>query len=240
MLDWGHMNSIEIVPPTPQAPRKSKHGQSYTPEYRIWRGMVNRCHSQGDPAWDSYGGRGIVVCEDWREDFFAFLADMGRRPSPGHEIDRRDNDQGYSRHNCRWVSRKINSRNRRSARMVTVKGETLCLSAAVEKFGKASYGTVQKRISAGWEAEEAVTTPARQKAKNGEAARRGKPQTNSTGFPGVKRRRKGFVGRAVVAGKRRYSKQFETPEEAHAWVVKQREENLLCKKQYSSPNGANK
>lgn len=199
------------------------------PEWHIWRSMIRRCTVTKCAAWENYGGRGITVCPEWLNDFDAFLGDMGRRPSAGHELDRRDNDLGYNRHNCRWVSRKINSRNRRSARMVTYKGSRMCLSEACELAG-ISYTVVQKRLDGPkkWNLVDALETPVRPKSRKGEGAKP-RPMSNATNFPGVKRRRKGFIARCVVNGKRTYSKQFSKPEDAYIWYLKQKCKNLEMK-----------
>jgi hypothetical protein len=63
-------------------------------EYRIWSGMINRCENESEPAYEDYGGRGIRVCERWRDSFEAFLEDMGRRPED-MTIDRVNNDGNY-------------------------------------------------------------------------------------------------------------------------------------------------
>jgi len=98
--------------------------------YSTWTAMRARCSSPSHPAYKSYGGRGITVCERWSS-FENFLADVGERPFPGAELDRIDNNKGYSPENCRWVDVKTNSRNRRSARMInTPKGEMLLCEAA--------------------------------------------------------------------------------------------------------------
>jgi hypothetical protein len=80
-------------------------------EYMAWYNLIGRCCDARHARFATYGGRGIRVCERWRQDFMAFLSDMGPRPSPAHSIDRRDNDGGYEPGNCRWATRSQQQRN---------------------------------------------------------------------------------------------------------------------------------
>lgn len=92
--------------------RSTTHGATRYPEYEIWQAMIGRCSRPASSGYRNYGGRGIAVCERWRDSFEAFLADVGRRPSPLHSIDRIDNDGNYEPGNVRWATREQQVRNR--------------------------------------------------------------------------------------------------------------------------------
>jgi hypothetical protein len=89
------------------------HGMHNTPEYRTWTGMKERCYNPSADSYKNYGGRGITVCDRWRDDFPAFYADMGPRPSENHSLDRRDTDGNYEPENCRWATRSEQQKNKR-------------------------------------------------------------------------------------------------------------------------------
>jgi len=108
-------------------------------ERQAWRHMRNRCNDPKHHAYDRYGGRGIKVCARWA-DYDNFLADMGKRPYRKAELDRIDNNGGYSKDNCRWTDHTTNMRNRRN---VTMTMETARLIRAAKKRG----GTTQRAIA---------------------------------------------------------------------------------------------
>lgn len=81
-------------------------------EYKVWQNMLNRCRNPKVRSYRSYGGRGITVCERWNS-FEAFLADMGRRPSERHSLDRIDVNKGYFKTNCRWATADVQRINKR-------------------------------------------------------------------------------------------------------------------------------
>lgn len=144
-----------------------KHGLSYTPEYRVWQTMRLRCKNPKNAAYPDYGGRGIKVCERWAESPARFIEDMGKKPSPRHEIDRINNDGNYEPGNCRWALRKENSNNRRSNRFIEHEGERKTVTQWAELLG-ISASVLEKRLAAGWPETRVLTTPVRPKGKKGQ------------------------------------------------------------------------
>jgi len=154
-------------PPKGARPRKSyKHGLCHTSEYRAWQCMRLRCSNPENEAYSDYGGRGITVADRWKDDFLAFLADMGSKPGPEYELDRIENDGNYEPGNCRWATRSENDRNRRSNRWVEFRGERCLLIELCEQF-EIRFDTVTWRLDSGWDLEKALSTRARSKRPNG-------------------------------------------------------------------------
>lgn len=85
-------------------------------EYHAWESMVQRCTNPKHPNYADYGGRGVRVCEEWRNSSAAFLAYVGKRPSSRHSLDRVNNDGNYEPGNVRWVTWSTQVRNRRISR----------------------------------------------------------------------------------------------------------------------------
>lgn len=90
------------------------HGESKrTSEYISWSGMKRRCYNINDQDYHLYGGRGIKVCKRWKNNYLAFLNDMGRKPKSGYSLDRINFNDNYTKKNTRWIDQLTQTRNRR-------------------------------------------------------------------------------------------------------------------------------
>lgn len=132
----------------------------------VWRSMIDRCTNSKNKQYKDYGGRGITVCGRWsgEDGFLNFVEDMAERPSPRHEIDRRDNSLGYSKENCRWVTREIQSRNRRTNHWIEYNGETMCATDWAIRYGLTPQ-VLTSRLCLGWPIELALTKPVKRSSK---------------------------------------------------------------------------
>jgi hypothetical protein len=134
---------------------KRKHGGSGTKQYQAWKGMHTRCSNPNSKSYADYGARGITVSPEWK-DYQKFVDDMGVRPE-GCALDRIDNEKGYSKINCRWVTTAVNNRNKRSNRMITLNGETRSLVEWSEVRG-IKMCTVKARLRRGQPVELALAS----------------------------------------------------------------------------------
>jgi len=125
-------------------------------EYGIWKGVIRRCYDPRGMGYHNYGGRGIRVCEQWRNDFQEFLRDMGPAPSRKHTIDRIDNDGDYAPGNCRWATKLQQDNNRRTNHKILYGGTTKTLTEWARELGIGAH-RLSTRLSRGWTIEEAFT-----------------------------------------------------------------------------------
>jgi hypothetical protein len=93
----------------------TKHGFAGTPTYASYRDMLTRCYNSKCRNYPYYGGRGIKVCERWHKSFVNFLDDMGEMPA-GLTLERKNNNSGYSKENCKWASHAEQIANQRPKR----------------------------------------------------------------------------------------------------------------------------
>lgn len=124
--------------------------------YRSWAHMIGRCNNPNRKDYHYYGGRGIRVCDRWRNSFKNFLVDMGHPPTDKHTLDRINNNKGYCTENCRWATMKEQCRNRRNNRLVTYQGKTQTLTDWAEET-KIAYDTLRARLNRGWSTERTLS-----------------------------------------------------------------------------------
>ena len=132
------------------------HGMTNTKTYRIWKGMKRRCYNKNDASYSEYGGRGIAICDRWRNDFLLFLKDMGESPK-GLSIERINNQGNYEPSNCRWATPAEQCRNRASNRWYELNGQRKCLTDWADEYG-IHPATVSGRLERGWDFYRALTT----------------------------------------------------------------------------------
>jgi hypothetical protein len=119
--------------------------------------MNERCHTESSSEYRNYGGRGIKVCERWRNSFGDFLSDMGE-PGEGMFLDRINNDGNYEKENCRWVTKSDQERNKRTNRLITANGKTMCVVAWAEILS-VHPGTLHSRMNRGLSDHDTINLP---------------------------------------------------------------------------------
>lgn len=139
--------------------RNTTHGMFYSPEYRSWSHIKTRCLNEKCPEYKWYGGRGIAICDSWKESFVNFFTDMGERPSSKHSIDRINTNGNYCKENCRWATMQVQQNNKRNNRMIEFQNKTLTLAQWSSEVA-IPYHTIKSRIDVlGWSVEKALTQP---------------------------------------------------------------------------------
>lgn len=139
------------------------HGLSQHPLYIVWHCAVRRCTDPTDKKFARYGGRGITICDEWRNSYLSFYTwAIVSGWERGLEIDRKDNDLGYSPDNCRFITKKANSNNRSYHNKLTIFGETKNVSeCGIDPRCAVDANTFKGRIFNGWHPAKALTKPAR-------------------------------------------------------------------------------
>lgn len=132
------------------------HGQSYTSLYRTWSTMISRCHKPTATNYDRYGAKGVHVFPQWRSSFEAFSKSVGAPPSSEHTLDRFPERSGnYEPGNVRWATPMQQARNRRDNRLLTINGESKCVSEWAEISGTKD-ATIRSRLARGTDPKTAV------------------------------------------------------------------------------------
>lgn len=123
------------------------HGMSRSREYESWKQAKQRCHNPNNPQYPEWGGKGITMCPEWRNDFQTFYAHIGPCPE-GLTLDRIDNAGNYEPGNVRWATRKQQIRNRKNTVMLEHAGERLSASDWAERLG-VSAGRLKRHVRNG-------------------------------------------------------------------------------------------
>ena len=140
------------------------HGLSKLRLYKIWKDIKERCYKSNNKAYKNYGGRGITICEEWKNDFkafhdWAFANGYDENAEYGKcTIDRINSNGNYEPNNCRWIDIKEQARNKRNNALFTYNNETYCIAEWAEKF-KIRYNTLWARLNIyKWDIKKALIT----------------------------------------------------------------------------------
>lgn len=154
----GHTKSCGCYAREININRYLKHGMKKSSEWSIWSGIKKRCYNKKSKSYKHYGGRGICMCDDWKNSFENFYNDMGPRPSKKHSINRINNDKNYNKENCKWATQKEQCNNKRGNRLFEYNGEKFTASQWSEKIG-ISKDLIYGRFKRGWPIEHILTKP---------------------------------------------------------------------------------
>lgn len=152
--EWRQNNDVARVTPV-KDPTLPQHAHPLT--WSSWQSMRGRCKYDDPQSRRNYGGRGISVCEQW-QDFDAFLADMGERPSAEHSIERLDVNGNYEPGNCIWATDDVQKRNRRDTIWIEWEGVQRKLMDVADELGWDAR-IVRARLQNGWTLKRAVEEP---------------------------------------------------------------------------------
>jgi hypothetical protein len=153
-LSTGHTNSCGCLKIDTIREIRTTHGYrsenfSNPFEYAAWRDMKARCLNPQNKSFKNYGARGVKICEHWLKSFDNFLADIGKRPSKYHSLDRINNDGNYEPSNCRWATTEQQQNNRANTPKIKIWNEEKTI-AQWARFAGINDGMIRYRIKRGW------------------------------------------------------------------------------------------
>lgn len=139
--------------------KRRTHGKTNTRLYGIWSHIKERCNNPNCPAYMNYGGRGIKLCDEWKDFSVFYTWSLQNGYDDGLTIERVDVNGGYCPENCCWVPFEEQAKNKRNIRYVDLDGEKMPLKTACERLGL-PYKAIHLRITRyGMTPKEAITTP---------------------------------------------------------------------------------
>lgn len=134
------------------------HGMTNTRLHRIWRAMKRRCYNPHFEQYKDYGGKGVGICSEWKNDFLSFYRwAMANGYADNLTIDRKDISGNYDPSNCRWATRKEQANNRRNNHLVTYQGKAQTIAQWAEETG-IQDATIEARLKRGWSVERTLET----------------------------------------------------------------------------------
>lgn len=135
----------------------SKHKQSYSKLYKVWNAMKTRCYNRNFMYYCNYGGRGIKICDEWKDfiNFYNWAIQNGYKE--GLTIDRINNDDDYKPNNCRWITRKQQNNNMRKNILIEYNGKKQTISEWANEYNL-SRVALYYRLKRKWDIEKALTT----------------------------------------------------------------------------------
>lgn len=161
-LRSGHAKSCGCLVQDNNIKLRRTHGMRNTNIYDRWSGMKSRCLNKNDSSYHKYGARGITICDRWLK-FENFYVDMGE--SGGLQLERIDNELGYSPSNCKWATAKEQANNRRNSRYLVYNGQTRTISEWADILNT-DRGLLKERLKRGWSVEDAFQIPVRKYTKH--------------------------------------------------------------------------
>lgn len=157
-VERGKINSCGCI--RKNKPNALKHGLWGHKLYMIHKSMKQRCYNSNQKDYKNYGGRGILICKEWLDDFMNFYNwSIQNGWISGMKIDRVDNDKGYSPNNCKWTNQKEQSNNIRRNRLIEYLGKSQTLQQWSEELN-IGRNTISTRLKAGWNIERALSEKA--------------------------------------------------------------------------------
>lgn len=148
-----------IIKNNKERPGARTHGGKGTRLYNIWRDIKARCFNPNNKDYGRYGGRGIKMCQEWKDNFQLFRDwALLTHYSGLLQIDRINNDGNYTPHNCRWITGKQNCNNKRNNRLLEYKGQTQTISQWADEYNISS-AVLSYRLDNNWLIEEALNKP---------------------------------------------------------------------------------
>ena len=156
------------------------HGQTGTPEYKIWKTMRQRCNNSKNAKYPDYGARGITVDPSWNS-FEVFILDIGLRPDKSFSLERRNTNGNYTKDNCYWAPIQEQSNNKRNSVRYLVKGESKTLKELSTEYNIKLTTLIGRIYGLSWPIEKAIARSTMSPAECAEQKKVAVPQGRVAG-----------------------------------------------------------